>query len=442
MLAARMHVRVAVALLLVACGSGTSSAPEPTRERVALVPQVASSDLDLLFVFQDSVGGLELQTNYRNAFPAVLAELTTRGELPSVHIGATSTDLGTQGALDAAPGPTFGWCSGVGRNAALRNNGTLVQGAFISDVRNADGTRTSNYSGSLATAFDSIASLGAGGCGFEQMFEAAKRALDGHPANVGFLRPEAALAIIMIGDEDDCSIAHSTLLGSDVVTLGPLASFRCTRFGVQCDIDGVTTDDMAEVGFKHGCHWREDSAYLTTKARYTSFFAGLKADPRNVLLASIAGPPTPFEVELRTPPGGGTAVPGLAHSCTWNDASGPGVADPSVRRHELMQEHPRGTFELVCGDLTPMAVSIAREIRGLLGDACLTRDIAMPADCAVFDERPSSKARILECDANRSVDCYQLVEDPACTTSQHLRIEVTRSAPPAADSMLAVRCVL
>ena len=44
--------------------------------------------------------------------------------------------------------------------------------------------------------------------------------------------------------------------------------------------------------------------------------------------------------------------------------------------------------------------------------------------------------------ADAPTDCYRLVEDPACTTSSHLRVEVTRSAVPPADTMIAVRCRL
>ena len=79
-----------------------------------------------------------------------------------------------------------------------------------------------NYSGTLAGAFSAMASLGASGCGFEQPLQAAKNALNNNPANAGFLRPNASLALFFVTDEDDCSISHSTILGSDTTTFGPL----------------------------------------------------------------------------------------------------------------------------------------------------------------------------------------------------------------------------
>src|SRR5205814_1265355 len=103
------------------------------------------------------------------------------------------------------------------------------------------------------------------------------RALANNPANSGFIRPSAYLAVVYIADEDDCSMAHSTLLGGDTTTLGPLQSFRCTRFGITCDTGGTTSDQMNTVGPKDACHSNESSAYLTKIADYVTFFKGLKS---------------------------------------------------------------------------------------------------------------------------------------------------------------------
>src|SRR5690606_13334754 len=131
-----------------------------------------------------------------------------------------------------------------------------------SDIKNNDGSRTTNYTGTLTAAFSAIASLGASGCGFEQHLEAAKRALDGkNPVNAGFLRDDAYLALIFIQDEDDCSIAHSTLLGGDLNTLGPLQSFRCNRFGHVCATGGTNPTEMNMVGPKGGCASNENGQY-------------------------------------------------------------------------------------------------------------------------------------------------------------------------------------
>jgi hypothetical protein len=200
---------------------------------------------------------------------------------------------------------------------------------------------------------------------------------------------------------------------------------------------------MNAPGEKQSCHWNEASEYLTSSARYLSFLDGLKVDRRRILFGALTGPPAPFEVELRTPSGGGTAISAIAHSCMWSSPNGPEVADPAVRIHDFTKMVPRGRAESLCmDDFTSPSLAMAREIRGLLGDACLTREIALPADCVVFDQTRTSELELPPCSAAQPTECFQLVEDPACTTSHHLRVEVTRSAPPPDDTMVLVRCRL
>jgi hypothetical protein len=344
------------------------------------------------------------------------------------------------------PGPALPGCSGAGEAGALQANGaTQIQGNFIIDSHNPDGTRTTNYTGTLADAFRALASVGSAGCAFDQSIEAAKLALNNSPSNVGFMRPGANLGIIFLTDDDDCSIAHSTLMSNDTATLGPLASFRCTRFGVTCDQGGTTTDEMNTVGVKTGCHSNESDQYLTRVADYTSFFKGLKHDPRTVLAAAMAGDPTPFAIELRAPPTGGTPIPALAHSCMYTDSSGgTEVADPAVRLNQLVGSFDRHQVASVCStDLsTPMA-DVARQIGSMVGSPCLTQAIAEPAVCEVFDETfAMPPVEIPECGGNVT-PCYTIAPDPAaCPDLQHLKVSVTRTAAPPADTMVSVRCAI
>ena len=339
---------------------GDAGGDAPTSGDASDAPFVPDTrDLDILFVIDDSPSMTDKQLNLTAHFAEFINVLASgAGGLPNLHIGVVSTDLGTKGAADASPGPAIGQignggCSGNGKAGNLQlglATTSDVDTTFISDI-DAGGTRVRNYTGDLATVFGKMATLGSGGCGFEQQLEAMKRALDGNASNTGFVRPDAFLAVIFLTDEDDCSIAHSSMLSASDTTLGPLQSERCTRFGVRCAVGGVTSDDMHTVGVKDACGPREDSIYTTAVAGYVTFLKGLKTNVNKVLVAGIQGNPTPFSIELRTPPGGGTAVPALAHSCTYQGAGGPEVADPPVRLQFFLDQFPnRSAFTTICQD--------------------------------------------------------------------------------------------
>ena len=59
--------------------------------------------------------------------------------------------------------------------------------------------------------FGELALVGASGCGFEQHLSAMSRAF-ANPANASFLRAGANLAVVIVADEDDCSILDPDLL--------------------------------------------------------------------------------------------------------------------------------------------------------------------------------------------------------------------------------------
>lgn len=457
--------------LLAGCPDRTISKVNPQQGRVEYkdIPVTVNRDIDILFIIDDSPSMLDKQTNLKNNFPNFINVLNTiEGGLPNVHLGVVSSDLGTKGAADAQAGPTIGSgpgsCSGNGDSGNLQTNmSTLVSGTFISDTKNNDGTRTTNYSGTLAAAFSAIASLGASGCGFEQHLEAAKRALNNNPANAGFLRPNAYLALIFIQDEDDCSFAKSTLLGSDTSTLGPLQSFRCNRFGHTCTQGGADSTAMNQVGPKGGCTSNDNSQYLTKVGDYVTFFKGLKAEPANVIVAGIAGPTTPYEVELRTPPGGGTAIPAVAHSCTYQGANGAEVADPSTRLKQFLDQFPnRSTFSTICQqDLSGALTQIAQLLRTVIGSPCIEGKLAdvdpdtdgPQYDCSVSDVRNYGKANQTEevlpaCNntatpaSSTNKPCWSIQKDTMnCTAGDMLTLKIERNEAPAADTHVISYCV-
>lgn len=414
---------------------------------------VPNRDLDILVVMDNSTSVLELQIAFREAFPQLLAILDTLdGGRPSLQLGITSTDLGTTGSLaPTSPGPSIGSgpgsCSGLGDNGRLFT-GASFQGPFVQDIENSDGTRTTNYAGSLADAFGSATNLGSNGCGFEQPLRAIERAL-ANPANVGFVRSSANFATIVMVDEDDCSVRDAELLSASATDLGPLQSFRCTSQGVECN------EDINVPGAKTGCRARRDSRYVDDPQVYVDFLRNLKPDPRMVAVAAIVGPPS-IEVELRAPPGGGTPISALKHSCSFSAPSAPvAVADPGLRIDELVVNlhSPNSLVLSVCdSNQRPQHAAIGRSLKKLIGDPCIdtasladgSADPGVQPSCTAYDETAGTRTELPACSVDASRDCFDLVTDEAACpyVADHLRVRVQRQAPPSADTWTYVRCAI
>jgi hypothetical protein len=188
---------------------------------------------------------------------------------------------------------------------------------YISDIDSSAG-RVTNYSGELENVFSCIALLGSDGCGFEQPLEAMRLALTD---DNDFVRPHAALAVIIVTNEDDCSASNTELFSPDAVGVGPFDSFRCFEQGVVCNPDAPRA-----IGEKSSCVSREDSSYLSPVGDYVELLAGLKP-PGALAVATITGPAAPIAVGILD----GTEREELAPSCVGTG----GEAFPAVRLHQL-----------------------------------------------------------------------------------------------------------
>ena len=411
-------------------------------QEVTSLKAVPNHQLDVLFVVDNSPSMLDKQASLAANFPRMIDVLGTLDDgLPDLHIGVVTSDLGTSGS-QTAPAPDIG--SGPGQCHGSGDAGNLQQTPAMQARYLADG----NYTGALRDAFGDLARVGDQGCGFEQHLGAMRHALDNNATNDGFLRDSANLAVVILADEDDCSVADSAFFGPDDGTLGPLQSFRCFRFGVQCD-----PDDPTNPGDKTSCRPRTDS-YLDGTAPYADFLVNLKGDARKVMVAGVIGDPSPVSVTLAPPPGGGNPIPTLAHSCTFAGPDGPEVADPAIRIASFLDQFPgRSRLTSICNDDLSGAVSdIGHSAKQLMGDPCLdTSQLADTSDapgiqpaCEVTDVRdatPTSPTTIPSC-ADASGTCYELSADPvACpATSDHLRVQIHRVGDVSADTWTHVRC--
>ncbi|MFN0246933.1 MAG: hypothetical protein ACKV2T_08485 [Kofleriaceae bacterium] len=418
-----------------------------------ILPAIPNRDLDLLFVIDDSPSMLDKQFALAAAFPQMIDVLSQLDDgLPNLHIGVVTSDMGTS-ASESPPGPTIGavglgGCTGVGLAGALRTMVVTSDGApYLVDIEVPGGDRERNYDGALRDAFTMNARVGAGGCGFEQHFSAMSHAFD-HPANTGFLRPEANLAVVILADEDDCSARNASVFGPESAAFGALTSFRCFRFGVTCD------QDSNEVGAKTNCQSNENSQYIDAVQPYIDRLIALKGDERRVMVGVVAGNTAPTVVELRPPPGGGAPQQAIGHSCSIEYPTGPAVADPAIRLKTFIEGFEgRATFTSVCSpDLSAPLQEIGSTAKRMIGDPCL--DSARLADvstapgvqpsCEVLDipdSAPTTPMSLAECSSG-APDCYEIVADRAAcpTTADHLRIRLNRTSAVTADTWTHVRC--
>jgi hypothetical protein len=434
--------------------------PAPPRQIVAEVPATPNRNLDVLFVIDDSPSTADKQNNLANNFPNFINVLSSLpGGLPNLHLGVVTTDLGTKGSASPTPGPSIGQagnggCVGTGKGGVLQTRGAPVTSNFVSDLDGGGGGRIKNYTGTLASVFDTMARVGVGGCGFEQPLAAMRAALEStNTANAGFLRADAALAVVFITDEDDCSIASPAILGPESAALGPLQSFRCTRFGVTCATGGATPDEMNMVGPKSGCTGSVGSPYLDDVAPYRSFLVGLKGDTRRVVVGAIMAPTTPFSTELRSAPGGGTPVTALSHSCAYQGADGSNVGDPAVRMAEFLSLFPeRSASSTICQqDLSGGLTAISQKISLSIGSPCLSVEIAdvepatvgIQPDCIVEDLLGATTTAIPACGSNGPATCWRLIPSAGtCTLADHLELVVTRAQAPDPATVTRMRCRL
>jgi hypothetical protein len=466
---------LAAAGLLAGCPDRSISEVDPLQGRVEFkdIPVNVNRDIDLLFLIDDSPSMADKQTNLANNFPKFIDVLSTiPGGLPNVQIGVVTSDLGTRSANTGTPGPSVGGtargsCSGLGKDGALQLTGVMTNGQpFLADTQPADplAMRVRNYSGSLTTAFAQMAQVGSSGCGFEQHLEAIRVALQpSNTANAGFLRPDAYLAVIIIADEDDCSLADSALLTGDTSILGPQISFRCTQQGVLCNQGGSTIAAMAQVGTKTQCHPNDDSAYLTKVSEYAKFLKGLKSDPSKVIVAGIVGNPDPFATELRTVQGSSstTKVPQLAHSCSYVGGDGmTEVADPAIRIKFFLDQFPnRNTFATICQqDLRGGLQQIAELLKTVLGDPCIEGQLAdvdpktpgAQYDCAVSAVvNPGQTTQVENVMPNCSTTtadptkpCWHLDTDTVkCTAGSHQLLKIENQDALDKDTHIIANCV-
>ena len=272
-------------------------------------------NIDVLFVVDNSIGMASDQQALLQRTGTFMRALDKLGM--NYHVGVTTTDIGalTAEGVYFPSGKSESCDTFTGQDGSLQNvackqrsnmttDGVTVcntlcpdnkfvpsgSGRYIArengvsnvpqDLR-AEGSAQVDYGPS--NALQCIGMVGDGGCGFESPLEAMKRALDGHSTvNAGFLRPDSTLAVVVLTDEDDCSVQLSRRAENEYYRTKDCAipdfqadydcfaaDFRCMARSLKCN------EPMNVAGDKTGCQEREDS-YLEPVAGYVSFLKKLR----------------------------------------------------------------------------------------------------------------------------------------------------------------------
>lgn len=440
----------AVLLTCAACPDRTigSVQIEPSRvERVEL-PSEGNAEIDLLFVIDDSVSMNEEQESLVSNFDDFIAALrNAEGGLPDLHIGVVTSDMGTMGGNRYVPpeGGPAGVCNLFGDGGALHMPDGIATAKYLEDLRplTAGGSRRTNHGDRLVDAFRAAATVGASGCNFESHLMSMKRALDANPANAGFLRPNAYLAVVFIADEDDCSISET---GQAFFTQNDLqrntSSFICFRTSTVCDGE----QDPSIPGNRTNCRPREDSPLAASVDGMVTFLKSIKPESQLIVAGIFGEVKDVLTVERRA-----TGTYDITPVCDYDGPTRKQYARSAVRLDAFVRQFRNHVSTTICGgDLAGPIQQIARLINGVTGTRCFQGRLADPPYCSVFDVidpfGPDRSAQTIPSCAQAAgrKPCWTLAEDlQACpTTETHMAINIDRgTALPPANSRVFADCV-
>jgi hypothetical protein len=194
--------------------------------------------LDIIFVVDNSYTMMPKQKKLAAQLPKFIASLKdpVSGQYPAMRMGFLSTDVGT--GLSATCMPQYGDRGSFQLQDSTASRCGVSAYAHWLEV---DAAGNGNFTGELGQVFQCLAlAIGQSGCGFEQPLNALLYAFTvvqpntGYPSVKPFLRPGARLALVMVTDEDDCSMPLNSLLAQANLSATESWSLRCATRGHAC----------------------------------------------------------------------------------------------------------------------------------------------------------------------------------------------------------------
>jgi hypothetical protein len=234
--------------------SGTAGAPPVTsagvEEQTNVYVDVAPTrQLDLVTMIDNSPAMAPKIEKLNAAFPQLIAALRDPidGALPDLRVAIIDSDLGTGGVY--ASGPCGPKTLADGTIASFGDQGRFQMPSFPTACPVSPGAlfleqragAAVSYAGDISDVFACLTgNLGTGGCFEEHQLQAFEFALAaqgvGNDAQqAAFLRPSAALGLLFLTDEDDCSAApNDGMFGDKPELRAESPSLRCATRAHQC----------------------------------------------------------------------------------------------------------------------------------------------------------------------------------------------------------------
>jgi len=363
------------------CGAASFDpvAPDPSNPAVRTMPPVNGVRLDKAF-------GDDGQMN-----------ISTAVAVAGISARPPGTPFTTPVAVVVPPDTTCG--SGPQLNGGQR---FIDFNAGVSDAN------------AIAKQFGCIAKLGKNGCGLEQQLEATLKAVTpststvtpffsrntkghGDGANKGFLREDAILAVILVTDEEDCSIPDQS---SD------LFNARSMMFpediNIRCGLDKYQGNLHPVERYINGLKALKPAAYANERI----IFAGIVGIPLNPQKKTFSGT-TELDTILglermkfvpRNIPGSMNLEPTPA--C---ESATDGSAAPARRMVQVAKAFgDNGVVTSICENEYQSALSvIIKKIADQLTGACLPRKLTPNAEGKVECDVVEIKADLSDCDPGK-----------------------------------------
>ncbi|MBI2893447.1 MAG: hypothetical protein HYY06_07830 [Deltaproteobacteria bacterium] len=365
-----------IALALAGCSQPDlgSVEPEVLQGTTLRLYQPTDDAVDLLVLVDDSLSMELEQENLTRNFGVLVETLTSPADedgdgkpdhapVQDLHVGIISTDMGAAGFPVCDGGP-------AGDDGMLQHSPTTE--GCAGDYPTFLSYRAGDDPSAMDRDFACLATLGTDGCGFEQQLEAVTKALTTHAngANAGFLREDSLLAILLVTDEEDCSVAEDrpgwqdffdTRIRGDVPK-----ELRCYELGPQ---------------------------FLASVESYAQQILALRPDhPERIVMAGIVGVPLgepcaagDYDCLLALP--SMQLVPDSSGQRLEPGCSVPGLgrADPPRRIVETIRQVDdgggAGIVRSICeADFRPALEAISSLIQSKFDGACLARRLQPDAD--------------------------------------------------------------